>query len=894
MNLWQQIRYVLHKLNRKDADFDLDEEIRIHLDLEIQENLAQGMSPDEARQKAIKRFGSVARTKEKSRVVWGLSSLETFWQDIRFGFRMIAKWPGFSFAVILILALGIGATTATFSTVNAVLLQSLPYPQSDRLMMTLATDGKQDWRREAPTVTGPRFEEWKEQNRVFEQVGGFINAALPVNMSGSGEPDRVRAARATPDLFPTLGVQPFLGRNFLPEDQGRGFFGQNGQGAKDNVVILGYRLWQTRFGGDLAVIGRTIRIESDPCTIIGVMPVGFEFPGKADIWLPVEIIKDRHNTYLSVVGRLKPGITPERGSTEMTEMTTRLAGQLPSNEQGDRVATQVVLVPLREFMIGDVRLSLLIFLGAVGLVMAIVCANVASLLLARAGTRQKEMAIRLSLGASRLRLIRQLLTESFILTFLGGLLGLLLAWIALNVLVASIPGTVPRLHPIEIDRWVLAFTSGISLLTGLLFGLVPAWQASRSDLNETLKEGGNRSTGGRQRLRSLLVISEVALALMLTVGAGLLIKSFTLLRSVELGFDPANVLTAGSTLPDNIYPTTAQVQTYYQQAGQRLSTIPGVTAVGLTGALPLGRTGVRIAGNITIEGEADERHGLFPSKLAVNQDYFRAMGIRLLRGREFNEGDNIQSAHVVVISDSVARVAWPNENPLGKRLDVGFGNADWHEVVGVVEDVKQDDMSAVRRPAVYQSYLQIPASRRWFLSEMTFVIRTSGNPDLFAPAIRREIQSVDKDLPVYNVATMQRVVYENISDPRFYTTLLGSFSALALVLAVVGLYGLISYSVTHRTHELGVRIALGATNSHVFRMIVGQGFRLVIIGVLIGLGGAYELTSLLSSFLYKVKPNDMSTFAGVSIALIVVAIIASYLPARKATRVDPTVALRYE
>ena len=428
----------------------------------------------------------------------------------------------------------------------------------------------------------------------------------------------------------------------------------------------------------------------------------------------------------------------------MSELTTQLTRQLPSANKSNGLATHVILIPLHKYMIGDVQSSLLIFLGAVGLVMMIVCANVASLLLARWATRQKEMAIRLALGAPRMRLIRQLLTESCLLAFIGGMSGLLLASGGLGALAASIPGTVPRLHPIQIDGAVLVFTFAISLLTGLIFGIAPAWQASRSDLNETLKEGGNRSTGGRQRLRSLLVVSEVALALMLMVGAGLLIRSFTLLRSVELGFNSTNVLTAGSTLPDNVYGTTAQVQAYYQQARQKIAAIPGVTAVGLTGALPLGRTGIRITGNVTIEGEADERHGLFPYKLAVSLDYFRAMGIRLLKGREFNDGDDNQSSKVVIISDSLARVAWPNDNPLGKRLNIGFGGETWREVVGVVDDVKQDDMGMARGPALYQPYLQVPASQRWMLSEMTFVIRTVGDPVGFAPSVRREVQSLDK------------------------------------------------------------------------------------------------------------------------------------------------------
>ncbi|HZS46959.1 MAG TPA: ABC transporter permease [Blastocatellia bacterium] len=894
MNWLRELTYTLRKLNRASADHELDEEIKAHIDLEIEQNIKGGMSPAEARYKAMQKFGSVALAKEKSRVQWGFNSIEGVVQDVRYAFRILKKWPGFSFAIVLILALGIGATTAIFSAVNAVLLQPLPYLQPEKLVIVLQTAPGADWQKVIATVTGKKFNEWRDNNQVFENIGAFLRGSNPVSISDGSGAARVRAARVTPYAFATLGVQPLLGRNFLPEEKGKSFFDEPGKGLPDTVVILSNHIWKSRFASDPAVLGKRLRIDGDDCAIVGVMPAGFDFPSNTDIWLPIEAKNDSHLNWFCVIGRIKDGITQGQANAEMNTLNAQLIDRMPANIGPEKTKSQVVLVGLRQYMVGDVRLSLLILLGAVALVMAIVCANIANLLLARSATRQKEMAIRLALGASRKRLIRQLLTESCLLAAFGAVFGLLFAFFGLDILLAYMPEAVPRLHPIEIDRWVLAFAVTVSLLTGILFGLAPAWQASRSDLNASLKEGGSRSTGGRQRLRSLLVISEVSLALMLTIGAGLLVKSFVMLRSVDLGFNPSNALVVGSSLPEASYRTVDQMRSYYQQACQKLSTIPSITSVGLTSALPLASGGARIRGNVTVEGETNERAGLWASKVAVNPDYFRAIGIPLLEGREFTELDNFQSKSVVIISQSLAHAAWPNENPVGKRLDVGFGDNSLSEVIGVVDDVRQDDMSRERGPALYQSYLQLPSNRQWMLSEMRFIIRTSGDSITIIPAVRDQLQSLDKDLPIYDVEPMERVVAQNISDPRFYTYLLGGFSALALILAIAGLYGLISYSVTHRTHEIGVRLALGAKHSDVVRMIVKHGLKLTVVGIAIGLAGAYEFSSVLNSFLYKVKTTDMATFAAVAGVFMVVAFLSSYIPARRATKVDPMVALRYE
>jgi len=693
-------------------------------------------------------------------------------------------------------------------------------------------------------------------------------------------------------LFATLGAQPILGRTFLPQETGRSLFVSDGAATGPTAVILSYGLWLRRFGADPAVIGKMVKVEGDACAVIGVMPDGFKFPDEAEAWTPVAISTRRNNAYLRVIARLQTGVPSAQAQAELMTIASRLEQEFPQTNRG----RSVNLVPLQENVVGNVRSSLLIFLGAVGFVLLIACANVANLLLSRAATRQKEMAVRAALGAGRLRIIRQLLTESLLLAFVGGALGLLLAFGILKLLLAFAPQEIPRLNAIGIDSWALGFTLLLAVLTGIIFGLAPALQASRPDLNATLKEGGTRATGGasRHRLRGLLVVAEVSMALVLLIGAGLLLKSFTRLRETNLGFNPDHVLTASVTLPEATHPTAALKKAYYQQSLARLAARPEAQAVGLVTSLPLGSTGVSLQGGLNVEGEATERSDVMANKLAVSGGYFRALGIPLLKGRDFNELDTPDSPGALIISETLARSLWPNQDALGKRINIGLSGETWREVIGVVGDVRQREVGAPPALALYQPFQQVPESFQLLLREMTFVVRAAAEPQSFVAGLRSELQAVDRELPLHNVATMEQVVAKKGADPRFYTLLLGSFSALALILAAAGIYSVISYSVTQRTHEIGIRLALGAQAGDVLRLVVKQGMALTLAGLAIGLGGAFALTRVLSDFLYQVSVTDPATFTLLSLLLAAVAFLACYLPARRATKVDPLVALRHE
>jgi len=822
----------------------------------------------------------------------GNDLMETLIRDIRYGIRSLLKRPAFTAVVVLVLALGIGANTAIFTVVNAVLLQPPPYPEPDRLLRVFSALGRENIRETGGTVFAPDFVEWSTQCHTCEHLGAYT-LPWPSNLTGGAEPDRVRVARVSYDLFATLAILPLLGRPFTPDEAARPVFTSKSTAAAVNTsVVLGYSLWQRRFGADKAVLGKTVKIEGDNCTIVGVMPAGFKFPNEADAWLPVSLGTKRDNRFLNVVARLRAGVTPSQAQAELETIARRLGQEFPITNR----ELSVDVVPLQQSMVGEVRPVLLIFFGAVSFVLLIACANVASLLLASAATRQREMAIRAALGASRLRIVRQLLSESVLLSLLGGALGLLLATWIVNLLVAAAPQQIPRLNAIEIDRWTLGFTFLLSLVTGVIFGLAPALQSARLDLNSTLKEGSSQLAGGgaRHRLRSLLVVSEIALSLVLLIGAGLLVKSFARLRATPLGFDSARVLTASITLPEASYPTMASVKSYYQQALARIVSRPEVQAASVVNALPLGNNGARIRGDLTIEGEATERPGLRVNKVGISPDYFRVLAIPLVKGRPFTDHDTADSPGVVIISESLARTAWPNQDPIGKRLNIGFGGETWREVVGVVSDVKQQEIGEPSSVSLYQPFLQVADKRRWFLGDMTFVVRTAAEPQSFAATLRDELANIDKELPLYDVKVLKDVVSEQFTDPAFYTLLLGSFSGLAIVLAAAGIYGLISYATAQRTHEIGIRMALGARSGDVLRLVIRQGMKLVLAGIAIGVAGAFALTRVLSTFMYQVTVTDPATFIGVSFLLAFVALLACYIPARRATKVDPLVALRYE
>jgi putative ABC transport system permease protein len=812
-----------------------------------------------------------------------------FTQDLRYGVRMLGKSPGFTAVAVLALALGVGANTAIFSVVNTVLLRPLPFKDSGRLV--LLQEGIPKLGVRAIPVCAPDVLDYERQNHVFEELGAFRTTSY--DLSGLGEAERVRAARVSAGLFPLLGVQPALGRVFAREEDQPGHL----------VAVLSDGLWR-RFGADPGVVGRTVALDRKPYTIIGVMPPRFEFPLRgpqfhsepAELWLPMAFTPEElrvrgDNFNNSVIARLKPGVTLARANADVMAIARRIQELFPPDVRKD-FNLEASVVPYREQVVGGVRTLLLVLLGAVGFVVLIACANVANLLLTRAAARQKEIAIRTALGASRLRLVCQLLSESALLALLGGALGLLLAYWGTDLLVAVIPGSIPRSQEIAVDLQVLGFTLALSLATGLVFGAGPAVAATRTRVNETLKEGGRGSAAGvhRSRLHGALIISEVALALVLLAGAGLLVRSFIHLRETDPGFRPQQVLTMSVSLAPSKYAQPEQVRAFFQRLLERLQSQPGVKAVGAGTDLPLEGSWLRA---FSAEDRPEPEAGKFPViyHTAVRGDYFEALGIPLKRGRYFSEQERPEAPCEVVLSESMARRFWPGEDPIGKRLKWGARQTEtpWLAVVGVVGDVKQAALEVETQPHTYEPYWQAEHRRTWQIA-----VRAAMAPSALTSAVRAQVRALDPEQPVTRVRTMEQVISTSMAPRRLNMFLLVVFASAATLLAAIGIYGVMAYSVTQRTHEIGVRMALGARRGDVLRMVIRQGMTLVLIGVGIGLGGALALTRVLASFLYGVKPTDPLTFAAVSVLLAAVALLADYIPARRATRVDPMIALRYE
>jgi putative ABC transport system permease protein len=801
--------------------------------------------------------------------------MENLIKDVRYGARMLVKNPGFSIVAIIALALGIGANAAIFSVVNTVLLRSIPYPEPDRLMVL-----RENKLPEFPefSVSPGNFLDWQKQTTMFETLAAFNGAAY--NLVSDAEPERLRGARVSAGLFEMLGAIPAYGRNFLDEED------KEGHG---NVVILSNALWKRRFASDPNIVGQQIKLSASSYTVAGVMPASFSFPDReTELWAPMAFTAQQaqqHGAhYTSAIGRLKAGATIEQVRTEMTTIPGRLGEQYPDTDSG----WGVNVFPMQEYDVRDIKPALLVLLGAVALVLLIACANVANLLLARATARQKEVAIRSALGASRWRVVRQLLTESILLALVGGAVGLLLAVWGMDLLLALAPDNLPRVKDVALDGRVVAFTFSIATLTGVIFGIVPALQASNPNLNETLKEGGRGTTGAHHRVRGSLVVTEVALALMLLIGAGLLIRSFYRLQQVNPGFNAKNALVVTVSLPGKKYSKDEQQSAFFTQLLEKVSPLPGVASVGATQSLPV--QGDYILG-FNIQGRPPDAPGEEPSTnyYAVTPDYFKAMGIPLLRGRVFTEQDRKGSPRVALINEEMARKFFKDEDPIGKRINVTNGPETFREIVGIVGDVKQYGPAQPTTMQTYEPFLQNP------YSGMTLVVRTEGNPTALTSAIRSQVLSIDKEQPVARTRPLEQVLSDSVAKQRFLMVLLTTFAAVALVLAAVGLYGVMSYAVTQRTHEIGIRLALGARTGDVMKLVVGQGMALALAGVGIGLAGAFILTRILmASFLFSVGASDPLTFATISVLLAGVALGASVVPARRAVKVDPMVALRYE
>ena len=817
------------------------------------------------------------------------------WQDVGYGLRALRKSPGFALVALAALALGIGANTAIFSVVNTVLLRPLPFDRPEQLLMVWQTHpfGKKLGYDQLPTSPAD-FADWRRAADAFEELSAMAGGSW--NLTGAGAAERVSGARVSANLLRLLRVRPAAGRDFLPEEETYG---------RHRVVILGHGFWQRRFGGDPQVIGRTLTLDGDPYQIVGVMPKDFSFPKGMGInpalgldedlalWTPLALpaaeAQRRGSHFIATVGRLRDGATAEQSRAQLAAVAKRLEEQYPrqSKDWGVTVNT------LHEQAVGKSRPAILLLLGAVCFVLLIACANVANLLLARAAARRKEIAIRAALGAGRWRIVRQLLTESVLLSLLGGVAGALLALWGVDALVALSPGNIPRAAEIGIDARVLLFTLAVSLATGVVFGLAPALQSSRPDLSESLKEGGRGGAGspGRQRVRSALVVAEVALALVLLAGAGLLVKSFVRLQNVNPGFDYKHVLTATIFLPDSRFTEDRQRADVYRQVLSRVRALPGVEAAGGVSQLPLG--GEEEIDGLTIEGRPQPAGGenvLTAQFRVVSTDYFRALRIPLLKGRHFDEHDTGEAQGVMIVDETFARRYFPGEDPLGKRVDEqgSLTPKGYLTVVGVVAAVRHTSLDADPKPMMYVPSEQSP----WHTMALTVRART--DPAALASAVRSEVAAVDPDVPLSKVGTLEEVFDRAVAPQRFNTLLLAAFAAAAVILAAVGIYGVIAYSVTQRSHEMGVRIALGAQGSDILRLVVGQAMAMTLLGVALGIAFALALTRTMKAMLFEVSPSDPAIFASVALLLTLVALAASYFPARRATKVDPLLALRYE
>jgi predicted permease len=888
------LTFRLRALFRRDAvEAELDDELRAHFEKQVEKYEASGLTREESLRRARLDFGGQEQWKEECRDARGVTFLDTLTQDVRFGLRVLRKNPGFAVIAVLTLALGIGASASVFSVVNAILLKPLPYPNADRIVIP--------WLISPPGVNiGSEYFPWGQiqyrmvmrENYPFQNFGVFQNDSF--NLTGSGEPVLLDGYRTSEGFFPALGVSPILGRTYSPEED---------QPGHEHVVVLSYRLWQERFGGDRDVFGRLLVLNGFPYTVIGVMPadfafprseempVSFNFPRRPMLWVPSAIpaTPKLGPSELAAIGRLKPNMTLAQAQAQM-DVITKHAEQADPRWKG---WFNTRLVPLENQVVGDTQRPLLLILGSVGIVLLIACSNVANLLLVRSIARRREFTLRAALGAGHDRLTRQVLTESFLLAVTGGLLGMVLALAGVAFVKKFGPAGIPRLQEVSLDWHVFAFALAISIFTGVFFGLVPALSAARENAAESLKEGGQRSAGSstHPRLRNGFLVSQVALALVLVISAGLLVRTFYHMLRVDPGFRPSQVLTFDLSLPPLKYPDQDHIVPLYARMLENVKAIPGVESAGIAETLPMGGYGESTVIKIVDHPVTNDKELPFANYTMVSPGYFRAVGASILRGRGIAEADTMDGMPVTVINTTMAKKYWPGEDPLGKRVALGSPRYPTWTVVGIVADMKHSSVREEPAPEMYVPYTQ----KQWpSMLAMHMAVRTKAPLDSMTAALREAIHAADPDVPVAKLAPLTTLVDDSMTEPRFAMLLLASFAGLALLLATIGMYGVISYSVAQRTQEIGIRMALGAAHSHVFRMILVQGARLAGLGLAIGLLVALGVTRFMVSFLYGVQPTDPLTFAAVSALLATIALLACYVPARRATRVDPMVALRYE
>ena len=852
----------------RPSDDEIQEEIAAHLRMAIADKMARGASREEAERAARAEFGNVTHVAEVTREVRAGLWLERMGQDLRYGWRALRRTPAFTTVAVATLALAIGANSAVFTVVNSVLLQPLPFRDPGRLYAVsyLPTDLPFEL---PPGVDDRLYLEYRQHVSRFDRITGYQRQEL--TLSGVRDATRLPGARASATFFEVLGVQPALGRAFSADED---------QASSDRVVILSDRLWRARFNGDRAILGKTITLDGITRTVVGVMPRGFTFPAASQVWTPLALRLDPGNSFLfPVIGRLRADATPEQAKSELEA----IALAMPPDPRAGGIKPVARIIPLKDTLIGKVRTSLLVLVGAVAFVLLIACANVANLLLIRAATRRHEMAVRIALGASRARIARQLLTESLLIALIGAAAGIFVAFAGVRALLALAPaGRIPRIDEVHLNGWVLGFTLVVAVITGILFGVVPARSGARREPQEALGQGTRLVGGSHHGLRSVLVTAEITLALMLLSGAGLMIKSFLMIRSLDTGYDASRVLTMSVNLPEIAYPDAARLRAFHTALLEQLTRIPGASAVGAVAFRPMSDVG--IMGDFVVDGPTPLPHGYTVDKPTVSPGYFAALGIRLLAGRDFTSADRAGAPGVVVVSQTVARQLWPDERAVGKRISMQDqpGPNDWLTVIGVVNDVVQDAQLS-RHSTIYLPYLQ--TSSAGFINQMTFVVRPQPAAGNLAPAMRGALRDVDPAVPAQALQTMDQSMMDTIAEPVFQMRLLATFACLALFLAALGTYGVLAYDVTERTREIGLRMALGATPGTVLRMVLGRTATLAFTGAALGVAGSLMLTRVLTRWLFEVKPTDPATLTAVTVVLLVAALLAGLLPAQRAAGV---------